>query len=63
MRRICTLGGKVFAKATQESIPYILTESCSSLKNFPKILMRSVSDILGISLIKSLRIIEAVFLT
>ena len=48
---------------TQLSIPYILTESCSSLKSLPNMFNNSFSGALGISLISSLRTTAAIFLT
>ena len=54
---------KCLENVTQLSIPYILTESCSSLKNLLKILSNSCSEVLGRSLIMSFRTIAATFLT
>jgi len=55
--------GRCLANTTQESIPCILTESCSSLKNLLKMLRSSVSGVFGINLIISFKAIAATFLT
>jgi hypothetical protein len=58
-----TAAGRCLAKTTHESIPCILTESWSSLKNLLKMLRSSDSGVFGMSFIISLRTIAATFLT
>ncbi len=60
---LLTAAGRHLQKTTHESIPCILTESCSSLKNCSNILRSSCSGTLGMSLIMSFRTIAATLRT